>query len=592
MLYPVESETREVKDLSGIWRFKIDRNHEGYRNKWYETPLRDTIMMPVPASYNDITQDATIRDHIGDVWYERTFFVPASWADKRIMIRVGSATHSAVMWVNGVEVAAHKGGYLPFEADISDVVHVGVENRVTIAVNNILDNTTIPIGKIKRYDDVFHPPGYKVQEIYHDFFNYAGIHRPVKLYTTPKVFIEDITLVTDIDGMDGLIHYNIAVAGPTSPEQIRVRVADEAGNIVATGSQLKGTCRIEKVQLWEPGNAYLYTFLVELVTKEEEIKDCYRLPVGVRTVHVTNKKFLINGKPFYFKGFGKHEDMDIRGKGLDDAINVKDFNLLKWIGANSFRTSHYPYSEEILQMADREGIVVIAESPAVGFNFWNDKEVFTDEHVHPEALAHHLNVMEEMIKRDKNHPSIVMWSVANEATTHEDGAFSYFKAVADKTRSLDPTRPITIVQNTNPDDCKVAQLFDVICVNRYPSWYTDSGHLEVIERQLEIELTKWHTRFNQPVMMTEYGADTIAGFHSDPPVMFSEEYQCALLEHHHRVFDRLDFIIGEHVWNFADFATKQGVTRVGGNKKGVFTRQRQPKAAAHLLRKRWHTERR
>ena len=105
--------------------------------------------------------------------------------------------------------------------------------------------------------------------------------------------------------------------------------------------------------------------------------------------------------------------------------------------------------------------------------------------------------------------------------------------------------------------------------------------------QLERELKEWFKRFKKPVFLTEYGADTIAGLHKEPAVMFSEEYQCKMLDAYHRALDKFDFVIGEHVWNFADFATKQAIRRVDGNKKGVFTRDRRPKSAAHLLRERW-----
>ena len=180
-----------------------------------------------------------------------------------------------------------------------------------------------------------------------------------------------------------------------------------------------------------------------------------------------------------------------------------------------------------------------------------------------------------------------MWCLANEAATHEDGAADYFRPVVDEARKADSTRPVTLVESALAGGCKVAGMFDVICVNRYYSWYYDPGHLDLIESQLAHELTDWHETFGKPVMMTEYGADAIAGFHQDPPVMFTEEYQCEMLRHYHNVFDRLGFLIGEHVWCFADFATKQGTIRVDGNRKGVFTRQRRPKAAAHLLRERW-----
>lgn len=586
MLFPKDTQTREVKDLSGVWRFKADRLNEGRERKWYEAPLQDTVPMPVPASYNDITQDAAVRDHIGDVWYEHTFTVPRSWSGDRIVLRVGSACHHAVVWVNGREAAAHKGGFLPFEADLSELVVCGGENRVTIVVNNVLTWQTLPPGRIKVFDDPKHPEGYRIQEYFHDFYNYAGLHRPVKLYRTPTVYIRDVTVTTDLEEDTGLVGYKVDVNGAGA--DVRVRLVDEEGRVAASGSGAQGVLRVEKARLWKPLQAYLYTLHVELEGQDGEPVDHYMLDVGIRTVKVEGDRFLINGEPFYFKGFGKHEDSDIRGKGLDHAINVKDFNLLKWLNANSFRTSHYPYAEEILDLADREGIVVIGEAPAVGFTFFNyNDKVYAPDKANEETLAHHLDVLNEMIARDKNRPSIVMWSVANEAATFQEEAVPYFKEVSDTARRLDPTRPVTIVQWSLPDKCKVAQFFDVICVNRYYSWYADPGCLDLVEHQVEWELTGWHRGFNKPVIMSEYGADAIAGFHQDPPVMFTEEYQCEMLERYHKVFDRLDFVIGEHVWAFADFATKQGTTRINGNKKGVFTRQRQPKAAAHMLRKRW-----
>lgn len=587
MLYPRESETREVKDLSGLWNFKVDRLDEGFAKQWYAGPLKDTIIMPVPASYNDIVQDTSVRDHIGYVWYERKFIIPAVWKGKRVFLRVGSASHHATVWVNGVEAATHKGGFLPFEADISDLIEYGTENRVTVAVNNILDWTTLPPGEILEYNDTLHPQGYRVQDYFHDFFNYSGIHRPVRLYTTPVNHIKDITVNPGIDGRDGTLDYTVMPENDTG--KVRVRLIDEDGAEVSLSEGKQGRLTVRDARLWEPGNAYLYTFVAEILDEDGVLQDVYRLPVGIRTVHVAGKEFLINGKPFYFKGFGKHEDVDTRGKGLDEVMNVKDFNLFKWIGANSFRTSHYPYSEEIMNLADRLGIVVIDECSAVGFNFFDEqKKVFTAGRVSEGTLAHHLQVLRELIRRDRNHPCVVMWSAANEAATYEEEAVPYFKAVVDEIRKLDSSRPVTIVESTAPEKSLVAQLFDVVCYNRYYSWYRDCGHLEIIRHQLEHDLKTWYERFRKPVLMAEYGADSISGFHQEPAVMFTEEYQCELLEHYHVIFDGIDFIIGEHVWNFADFATKQGTIRVVGNKKGVFTRQRQPKAAAHLLRKRWN----
>ena len=576
MLFPRESESREVKDLSGIWRFSTDPDGVGRKDGWQKSGLPAPMPMCVPASYNDITNDPALRDYIGDVWYETDFFVPRGWKNERIVLRFGSATHKAEVWVNGVSVMSHKGGYLPFETEISESVTFDAPNRITVCVDNILDWTTIPPGEIKTYGDD-HPAGYKTQVYHHDFFNYAGLHRPVRLYTTPQSYVSDITLNTDLSGK---ADYAVKAEGNAS---VSVRILDASGASVAQGEGASGSLTVPNPILWNVGAPYLYTFEVRLADG-----DVYRLPFGIRTVEVKNDQFLINGAPIYFQGFGKHEDMEVKGKGLDLAMILKDFHLLKDMGANSFRTSHYPYSEEIMNLADELGFAVIDETTAVGFQFWNGETVFRPDRVGDAALAHHLDVIRELYERDKNHPSVVMWSVANEPRSEEDGARVYFEKVIGKLRELEHHRPITMVMNVKPEEDQVGELVDVISVNTYESWYSDPGHSEVISHRLPRIVGAWHERYHKPILMSEFGADAIAGFHQTPPVMFTEEYQVEVLKEYAKVMDSLPYVIGEHVWAFADFATKQGITRMDGNKKGVYTRSRRPKMAAHYLSERWN----
>ena len=588
MLYPVENKVREVKNLSGIWNFKMDYDNVGIQEQWQKEPLKDTIPMAVPASYNDLFTEEREKEHVGYVWYEKNFIIPNSWNGQRIVLRFGSATHHAIVWVDGMEVVKHKGGFLPFEADITEMIEESSfeEHRVTVALSNILDWTCIPCGEVIHKEGPGYPEGFHYQETYFDFYNYSGLHRPVKLYTTPKKYIEDIVIKTEVKENKAVVKALI-----TSTDEIRVvKVVDEAGNIVSEKAVEKCLddenewyveTEIKEPHLWNPGAAYLYQLKVEGEC------DTYTEQFGLRTIEVTDKAFLINGKEFYFQGFGKHEDSDVHGKGMDEALNIRDFNLLKWIGANSFRTSHYPYSEELMMLADREGFVVIDEVPAVGMCFWDGNSVFAGNRVNDDTLAHHKDMLADMYNRDKNHPCVMMWSVANEAAIHEEGAVPYFKEIIETMRSLDDTRPVTMVHTTGPDGDKVSQWLDVICVNRYYAWYNDHGHLDVIGLQLENEMNKWYNKYHKPIIMSEYGADTIAGYHKTPAVAFTEEFQCMYMNEYHKIFDKLDFMIGEHPWAFADFQTKQGLNRVDGNKKGIFTRNRQPKMSAYMLKERW-----
>lgn len=589
MLYPIMTTSRELIDLNGIWNFKLDHG-AGFAEKWFERPLQESVPMPVPASYNDLYEGDEFRDHIGWVWYEREIIVPPHFFDQRIVLHFGSVTHTAKVYLNGRLVVEHKGGFTPFEAEINAFAQPG-KNRLTVAVNNIIDFSTLPVGNYQEEDVpgmgkvVTDTPNF-------DFFNYAGIQRPVKLYSTPTTYIRDITLTTEVSGTDGSVGYSIDVEGEA---EVHVSIQDESGETIARRTGSAGQLTIKGVHLWQPLHAYLYTCVVELWQYGQCI-DTYEQPFGVRTVEVRDGKFLINGQPFYFKGFGKHEDSHLHGRGLDEVLNVKDLNLLKWIGANSFRTSHYPYSEELMRLADREGLVVIDEVPAVGLhlNFMallgnGGRSHRTWEEL--ETAEHHAQVIRELIARDKNHPSVVMWSIANEPASEEEGAYEYFAPLVRLARELDPQkRPVTIVIHmmATPETNKVSDLVDVLALNRYYGWYVQGGQLAVAQARLRAELSGWNqVQPGKPIMFTEYGADTIAGFHDTTPTMFSEEYQVACLKANHEVVDEYPTFVGEQVWNFADFQTGQGIIRVQGNKKGVFTRERRPKMAAHYLRERW-----
>lgn len=601
LLYPRESPSRELKQLGGLWGFRPDwspQRQQGFQQGWFRKPLRQSgpvMDMPVPASFNEITQDPHLRQYIGWVWYEKEVFLPARWLQSdpatRVVLRIGSAHYYSIVWVNGVQVTEHEGGHLPFEVEISRLLQdaAGEPCRITIAINNTLTPHTLPPGTIEYMkDETMYPKGYFVQNTRFDFFNYAGIHRPVLLYTTPAAYIDDITVTTDLKGNTGVVQYTVSVSGSPPSYSLALTLRDGDGRVVTNGEGLAGKLLVPDPVLWWPylmheRPGYLYSLEVVLSAEVdgEVTKDVYVQPVGIRTVHVTLTQFLINGKPFYFHGVNKHEDADIRGKGLDWPLITKDFNLLRWLGANSFRTSHYPYAEEIMELCDAYGIVVIDECPAVGMR---DRSNFGNQ-----TLQHHLVVMEELIRRDKNRPSVVMWSVANEPASELPSAAYYFKTVIAHTKSIDPTRPVTFVSNANYARDQGAPYVDVICVNSYFSWYHDSGHLEVIRLQLNSEFENWYETYRKPIIQSEYGADAVAGLHMDPPLMFSEEYQVAVLKEYHAVLDqkRKLYVIGELIWNFADFMTGQGITRVLGNKKGIFTRQRQPKAAAFVLKERY-----
>ena len=582
MLAPRESRSRECRRLDGLWRFRFDPGTEGTTGRWWQEPLRGAREMAVPASYNDLVTDAGEREHVGDVWYQRDVQVPATWEGQRIVLRCDAATHRATVWAGDTEVAGHAGGYTPFEADVTDHLRCGESARITIRLNNELTMATIPPGVIS-----VSASGRRKQRYFHDFFNYAGLHRPVWLYSTPRSYVADLSVTTAFDPRTGAgrVSYHAVVAG-TGPTSAVLR--DAAGEAVADGAGADGVLPVPGARAWGPDDPYLYRLDVRHGPDE------FSLPVGIRTVQVEGPRLLLNGEPVALRGFGMHEDSALHGKGHDDARMVRDFALLKWVGANSFRTSHYPYAEEVLDYADRQGLLVIDETPAVGLHLslghMGDAgaRTFGPGAIGEPAAEAHGAALRELISRDRNHPSVIAWSVANEPDTAEPAARGYFAPLVSAVRELDPSRPVCFanVATAPPEADVVTDLFDLICVNRYYGWYADPGDLEAAERNLEAELRAW-ARWGKPILVTEFGADALPGLHALPPTMWSEDYQAALITMSLRVFRRIPEVIGEHVWNFADFATAQAVHRPGGNHKGVFTRDRQPKPAAWLLRELW-----
>ncbi|MGO1997644.1 MAG: beta-glucuronidase [Staphylococcus equorum] len=587
MLYPVINKYRSIIDLNGIWDFKI----EGVDDQIDVTrPLDTDLVIAVPGSYNDQGVTSDIRNHVGNVWYERTFTIPNVLRNERVVLRFGSATHKATVYIDGKEVTSHQGGFLPFEVDFDSEFGSG-QHRLTVCVNNILDETTLPVGE---YSETINNDGkiIKKNSPNFDFFNYAGLHRPVKIYTTPKVFIEDIEIVPEVLENCAKVQYKVTTneAVPT----IVVKLRDEKDNIVAETSGAEGIIEVDNPHLWQPLNAYLYHLEVTLLDNDQVI-DTYAERFGIRSVEVREGQFLINGEPFYFKGFGKHEDAYYSGRGMNEVTNVLDFNLMKWIGANSFRTSHYPYSEEMMRLADEQGIVIIDETTAVGvhLNFSAILSGTTTRDTFKEigTKEAYEAVNKDLIERDKNYACVVMWSVANEPASTEKGAKAYFEPLVNLARACDPQqRPVTIVTilTSQPDTCEVQDLVDVLCLNRYYGWYTQSGDLEAAKEALRTELDGWSEKQpGKPIMFTEYGADTIAGMHAINDELFTEEYQIRYYEANHEVIDNYPQFIGEQTWNFADFETSSGISRVQGNKKGIFTRERRPKAVAHYFKKRW-----
>jgi beta-glucuronidase len=578
MLHPQPNQHRQVIDLTDFWSFRFDPEDTGLTAGW-QNGFAGGRPIAVPASWNDQFEEG--RDFLGPAWYQTSFGLPWGWKGKRIVLRFGSVNYLADVWLNGQLLGGHEGGHLPFEFEITPLVKEGM-NELVVRVDGNLAFDRVPPGNVTGEDqDFFSSHVGNFPQTQFDFFPFCGIQRPVLLYATAPDNLSDITVETRFEGRVGQIQ--VRVEKNTDIQAVARFSLEGHGQHVSGEAAFSNrfaaiNLSIPDVALWTPAHPNLYELTVEL-RQGGEVGDAYALKVGVRTIRVEGDQLLLNGEPVYLTGFGRHEDFPVVGRGYLPALIVKDYALMQWMGANSFRTTHYPYSEQMLDLADQLGFLVIDETPAVGLYFREDGLERRSE------LCR--RYLKEMILRDKNHPSVILWSLANEPHSAPPFARPFFEQLYQEAKALDPTRPVTLVSFLGEAE-EAFDFCDLVCLNRYYGWYYLGGNLELAATLLSAELDSLHDKFHKPILLTEFGADAIPGQHARPPEMFSEEYQAEMLVRQIEMLRQKPYVAGEHIWNLCDFKTSQGITRMGGlNYKGIFTRDRRPKLAAHRIRDLW-----
>lgn len=603
MLYPESNAFRTVVSLDGFWRFRADAAGGGRNARWFANPWpADAATVAVPGAWNEQLAERGLMNFIGAGWYATDIALPSSLVrGRRIALRIGSAEHRAEGWLNGLSVGRHDGGYLPFAFDLTDAWRDRGANRLVVRVDSTLDMATLPQGIDPRqppYDGAAYARRHSSPPARFDFFQYGGLTRSVALVVTARTFIDAVRIHAALDGRVTL-RVRIAGVARVAGEERRIAVAvrDAHGRPAGTGEapvaqdgEAAVTLRLDRVHRWTPNYPHLYLAEVRLFGgAEAEPADGHDEPFGVREITVEGGRLLLNGEPLFLTGCGKHEDFPIVGRGAFRAGYLRDLELLRWLGANSFRTSHYPYDEEIMRLADRLGFLVIDEVPAVSLGFLSDRF----EELAP-LLETHTRFLSDLVARDANHPSVIAWSIVNEANLWDephyqtDASRRYFREVYERTRALDPTRPVIAITFAKHGVDDVAlEACDLIGINRYYGWYDDPADVDAATRRLAAEVDALYQRYGRPVLLTEFGADAVAGLHATTPQLFTEEFQSALVRAYCRVAEANPHCAGAHVWNFADFRTPQHHRRVVLNLKGLFTRDRQPKSAAFAARDLW-----
>jgi beta-glucuronidase len=397
---------RDAISLDGQWRMTLDLFDEGLRQRWYaldDTPASQWAqprdyergagdVVSVPSCWNLLKSEWLYFE--GSAWYARDFDWRIS-AGERVVLQVGAANYIARVFLNGTFAGGHRGGSTPFSLDVTAHLRDGT-NHIMVQVENRRQADRVPMSHF-------------------DWFNYGGLYREVELIRLPATFVRAFRVALVPDG--GFSRISVAVElSDTTNGTARVCIADlgiDAGVVIVGGRGVL-VCAA-KPDLWSPSSPRLYD--VEAKFGDDVVRD----RIGFRDIRVSGHEILLNGAPIYLKGVCVHEDDRELGKVSTEADVRRRLQHVRELGGNFLRLSHYPHHEHVARIADEMGILLWAEVPvywAIAFD-------------NPSTYADAENQLRELIRRDGNRASVIIWGVGNEnADTDARYAFMSRLAVA------------------------------------------------------------------------------------------------------------------------------------------------------------------
>jgi beta-glucuronidase len=502
--------------------------------------------LQVPGDWN--TQHESLMFYEGPLWYEKDFAYHKT-PGRRVFLHVGAANYRSYLWINGQAICEHEGGFTGFDCEITQALRDG-NNFAVIAV----DSTRLADG---------------VPTLKTDWWNYGGLTREVSLVEVPDRYIDEFDLHLKrgtTDEIEGWVH----VVGATTGSEIKVTLEKEGRSTGITAkTEQDGKAQIHLVdanlQLWAPEHPLLYRVI--LTAGEDRLED----EMGFRTIETRGTQILLNGQPIFLKGISVHAEAPYR---TGRAFSEQDAEtLLGWVhelGGNYVRLAHYPHSERMTRLADRMGILVWSEIPV----YWECH--FED----PVVLSKAKSQLSEMIRRDRDKASVILWSVANE-TPATPPRTAFLTTLARDVHQLDPSRLVTAALlvrtegNTKIVDDPLGDVLDVLGTNEYVGWYEHTA--------ADADHTQWDIRYRKPLIMSEFGGGAKAGLHGDISTRWTEEFQANIYEHQFVMLNQIPQLRGMSPWllmdfrsplrllpEIQDFYNRKGLISQDGHKKKVF----------------------
>lgn len=565
---------RKHTSLNGRWNYIIDPYEMGYydyrhepfdqsktgRGGFYDdrTQVNKSELieynfdlsptLKVPGDWN--SQVEKLEFYEGTVWLRRKFTVNPE-TNKKYILYFGAVNYEAHVYLNGKKLGIHKGGFTPFQFDVTDKLNNG-ENVVVVKADNTRKQDEIPT-------------------INTDWWNYGGITRDVLLAELPNHYIADYKVQlnrSNTKQIDGYVKLSNASAG----QLVEVSIP-EAGLKTTVKTDANGVAKLsitaQKLNLWTPENPKLYQVVIN--SANDKVVD----KIGFRTIETRGQDILLNGKSIFLRGISMHDENPLIPGRLRGEGDMR--MLLQWakeLNCNYVRLAHYPHNEEMNRLADEMGLLVWAEVPVYWTISWENQETYNNAE----------QQLTDLIERDKNRAAVVIWSIGNETPLSEP-RFQFMSKLANKVRELDNTRLVAAALEVHREgynvivDDPLGEKLDLVSFNQYGGWYW--------ELPRELAKYKFQIKYNKPVIITEVGGDALAGFHADEDTRWSEEFQESLYQHQIPFMSTMSGLRGMTPWILVDFRSprrQHPFYQDFWNRKGLYSETGKKKKAFYVLK--------
>ena len=576
---PVNVYNRSGMSLNGTWHYIVDPYENGYYNYRYEpfdqmgNPGKGAFFtnakpddksdlveynfdksptMEIPGDWN--SQVEKLYYYEGSVWFKKSFDFTGNATGNRVFLYFGAVNYKAEVYLNGTKLGTHIGGFTPFNFEVTGLLKEQ-GNYLVLKVDNTRKKAGVPTLNT-------------------DWWNYGGITRDVKLVETPQTFIRNYFIQLNqnnprsIEGhvsLDGSSSANKMV-GISIPE-LDIKHQAMTGEDGTASLSLKS----DDITYWSPENPHLYKVILSTASDTLEER------VGFRTIETEGDRILLNDQPVFLRGISIHEE-----RPYDDGrVRTKQQarQLLQWakeLGCNYVRLAHYPHNEHMVRLADEMGILVWEEIPVYWTIDWDNAS----------TLKNAKNQLSEVILRDRNRASVIIWSMANETPVSEPRN-RFLNELASMTRDLDGTRLISAAleqsnykgnANVRTIEDPFAEVVDILSFNQYIGWYDGLPS--------KAQNITWEIKQNKPVIISEFGAGAKQGFHADSLTRWSEEYQAYLYRETLNMIEKIDQLKGLSPWILVDFRSpRRQLPEIQDewNRKGLISDDGIKKKAFYIL---------